>query len=122
MRALLHRHTISFMHAFDGLVWAVRTQPNFRVHLVISTAAVILGLAVSLTPIEWVVIVFTIVLGLSAEMVNTSVEAVTDLVTSEYRKDAKIAKDVAAGMMLVTAAGAVIVALLVFGPHLVRFI
>jgi undecaprenol kinase len=118
MRSLLHRHTVSFAHAFDGLVWAVRTQPNFRVHLVLSSLAVILGAVLGITPIEWVVIVFTIVLGLSAEMINTSIEAVTDLVTTEYRKEAKVAKDVAAGMMLLTAAGAVVVALLVFGPHL----
>jgi diacylglycerol kinase len=107
------------MHAFDGIVWAVKTQPNFRVHLILSTGAIIAGKILEISRWEWVMIVFTIILGLSSELINTSIEAVTDLVTTEYHKDAKIAKDVAAGMMLLTAIGALFVAGLVFIPHLV---
>jgi diacylglycerol kinase (ATP) len=53
-------------------------------------------------------------------MINTSIEAMTDLITTEHRQNAKIAKDVAAGMMLTTAFGAVIVALFVFVPHILQ--
>jgi len=120
MREFLRRHTISFTHAFDGLCWAIRTQPNFRVHLTLSFIALLLSwyLAVSFT--EVIIIVFTIILGLTCEMINTSLEAMTDLITTEYKKEAKIAKDVAAGMMLLTAMSAVIIAVLVFGPRLVQ--
>jgi len=69
-------------------------------------------------PIEWVIIIFTIILGLSVEMVNTAIESVTDLVTTEYRVEAKVAKDVAAGMMLITAFGAVVVAMIIFLPYI----
>ncbi len=68
--------------------------------------------------LEWTIIVFTITLGLTAEMINTSLEAMTDLITKEWRTEAKIAKDVAAGMMLTVAFGAVVVGVLVLGPKL----
>lgn len=120
MREAIRRHTISFKNAFAGLVWAVRTQPNFRVHLVLSLFALVLGSLLSISYLEMVVIVFTIVLGLTCEMINTSIEAMTDLITTEHRENAKIAKDVAAGMMLTTAIGAVVVALFIFVPHLLN--
>ncbi len=118
MRKALIRHHISFKNAFAGLWWAITTQPNFRVHLTLSLIAVWLSWYLEVSRVEWAIIVFTIVLGLGAEMVNTALEAMTDLITREWRKDAKIAKDVAAGMMLTIAFGAVGVALLILGPKL----
>lgn len=119
MKKILHRHHISFQNAWSGLWWAIRTQPNFRVHIALSLLAVYLCWFLEVTPVEWTIVVFTIVLGLSAELVNTSLEAMTDLITHEWRKDAKIAKDVAAGMMLTVAIGALCVAALILGPKLV---
>jgi len=118
MRELIRRHRISFANAFAGLVWAIRTQPNFRIHFFLSAFALFLAYFYSITRMEMIVIVFTIVLGLAGEMVNTSLEAMTDLITSEWRKEAKIAKDVAAGMMLLIAIGSVIIAFLIFGPRI----
>lgn len=119
MRKILHQHHISFKNAFSGLWWAVTTQPNFRVHLVLSLIALYLCWFLGVSGVETSIIVFTIVLGLSAELINTSLEAMTDLITQEWRKEAKIAKDVAAGMMLTVAFGATLVALLILGPKLV---
>lgn len=112
-------HKDSFRDAFSGLIWALKTQPNFRIHLGLSICAILLGLLLSVSAIEMTIIVFTIILGLITEMLNTSIEAMTDLITTEYRANAKIAKDVAAGMMLLTAIGAVIIACFIFFPHLV---
>ena len=112
-------HKDSFKDAFAGLKWVLVTQPNFRIHLVISVVALLLGLFLHISAIAMAIIVFTILLGLTAEMINTSIEAMTDLITKEYREDAKIAKDVAAGMMLLTAAGAVLVAICIFIPYIV---
>jgi len=116
MEKLLRQHTISFRNAFAGLWWAVTTQPNFRIHIFFTIAAVCLGWYVTLSSVEWTVIVFTIVLGLSAEMINTAIEAMTDLITKEWREEAKVAKDVSAGMMLTVALGAVFVAGIIFIP------
>jgi len=120
MRELIKRHTISFKNAFAGIVWAVKTQPNFRVHLFLSLAALVLGSILNIGYIEMIIIVFTIVLGLTCEMINTSIEAMTDLITTEHRENARIAKDVAAGMMLTTATGALVVAIFIFVPHLLN--
>lgn len=114
----IRRHHISFKNAFAGLRWAIRTQPNFRVHFFFAIFAVFVGFLVSLNRYEWILLTFTIVLGLVAELMNTSLEAMTDLITKEWRVDAKIAKDVAAGMMLTVAIGAVIVGLLILAPKL----
>jgi diacylglycerol kinase len=118
MLKALRRHHISFQHAFDGIVWAFRTQPNFRVHLVLSVIAIMMGLYFRITTVEMTIIIFTILLGLAGEMINTALESVTDLVTSEWRQQAKIAKDVSAGMMLLIATGAVVVAVFIFSPYL----
>lgn len=116
MKKILRRHHISFQNALAGLWWALTTQPNFRVHITLALAAVFLGWYVGLSAIEWTIIVFTIVLGLGAEMVNTALEAMTDLITREWSRDAKVAKDVAAGMMLTVAIGALVVASFILGP------
>lgn len=122
MKKILDRHHISFKNAFSGLFWAVTTQPNFRVHIVLSLLALFLCWFLGVSALEWTIIVFTIVLGLSAELINTALEAMTDLITSQWRKEAKIAKDVAAGMMLTVAFGALIVAAFILGPKLmIRF-
>lgn len=122
MKELLRKHTVSFKHAFAGLWWAVTTQPNFRVHLVLSLLAIGLGFFFEITQIEWAIIIFTIVLGLSAELINTAIESMTDLITKEWREEAKIAKDVSAGMMLTVAIGAVCVALVIFGPYILGLV
>ncbi len=118
MREAIRKHTISFRNAFAGLFWAVRTQPNFRVHVVISTLVVLLSSYLQITHLEWAIILFTIVLGLSAELINTSLESMTDLITKEWREEAKIAKDVAAGMMLTVSFGAIAVAGFIFWPYI----
>ncbi len=118
MEEIVRKHHISFKNAFDGLLWAIRTQPNFRIHLAFSLFALFLGFLLKITSIEMTIIVFTILLGLTAEMINTSLEAMTDLITKERRVQAKIAKDVSAGMMLLTAFGAILIALFIFIPYL----
>lgn len=118
MKNILRAHHISFKNAFAGLKWAITTQPNFRIHITLALAAIALGVYFGISNIEMTIIIFTIVLGLSGEMINTAIESVTDLVTTEWRKEAKIAKDVSAGMMLLVAVGAVIVAISIFGPYL----
>lgn len=121
MHRLLHKHTISFKHAVDGLLWAFTTQPNFRVHFVVILLVLIAGFYFQISSLEWIILVFAMVLGISGELVNTAIEAVTDLVTSEWKKEAKIAKDVSAGMMLFIAFGASLIALTIFLPYIIHF-
>lgn len=114
----MRQHHISFKNAIAGLFWAIRTQPNFQIHFICAIAALVLGTYLQITRTEMLMIIFTILLGLTGEMLNTAVESVTDLVTKEWRQEAKIAKDVAAGMMLTIALGALIIAGYIFVPYL----
>lgn len=118
MKELLRKHHISFKNAFSGVFWAFRMHPNFRVHLLFAIAALVLALYLGISPVEMTIIVFTIVLVFVAEMINTSIESMTDLITREWREEAKIAKDVSAGMTLIAALGAVVVGLIIFIPYL----
>lgn len=122
MREILRTHHISFKNAFAGIFWATQTQPNFRVHVVLSVVAIAAALYLGITHVELAIIVVVIVLGLTAEMINTSIEAMTDLITKEWRAEAKIAKDVSAGMMLTVAIGAVAVAVVIYVPYIRRLL
>ncbi len=115
----IRQHHISFKHALDGIIWAFKTQPNFQIHLILSFIAIIGGVYFRISATEMTIIALTIVFGLGIEMINTAIEAMTDLIKKEYDIDAKIAKDVAAGMMLLTAIGTLFVAGFIFIPKLI---
>ncbi|MEZ5080212.1 MAG: diacylglycerol kinase [Thermoleophilia bacterium] len=97
-----------------GIVYAFRTQRNMRVHAVATATAVILALTLNVTRLELLAIVVASSLVIIAEMFNTAIEAAVDAVVTEYHPLVKVAKDVAAGAVLVAATNASIVAYLVF--------
>lgn len=108
----------SFGFAFAGLFYVFRTQRNFRIHIAIALAMSLLGWLLGISLAEWAVFGVTVIVVLAAEMTNTMVEALVDLVSPGYHPLAKVSKDVAAGVVLLTAIGAVVVGLLIFGPRL----
>ena len=116
----MHRSTLlnGFKYAFSGMWHVLRTQRNARIHLSLALIVIVLGLWLGLSRTEWAIIVLTIGLVLAAESFNTVAEAAVDLATAEYHPLAKIAKDVAAGAVLLMAITAVIVGLLILGPPL----
>lgn len=120
MKERLRKHHISFKNAFSGLKYAFITQPNFLIHGTLSLLALLVGIFLKITAIEMTIIVLTIIIGFIAEMINTAIESVTDLVTTEWQESARIAKDVSAGMMLLTAIGATLIALVIFFPYIIR--
>ena len=112
-------HRISFKHAWDGVVHTFSTQPNMRFHGFFAVLVILSGFYFDISFFEWMIIAFTILLMFTAEMINTAMESIVDLVTTEKRKSAKVAKDVAAGMVLVNAIGSVIVGVVVFLPYVI---
>ena len=108
----------SFRYAFAGLRYLLWTQRNAKIHTAIGVLAIVLGMLLSLDRYEWLTLTLTIAIVLAAEGVNTALEAVVDLASPNYHPLAKIAKDVGAGTVLLTAVAAVIVGLLLFLPHL----
>lgn len=109
---------ISFRYAFAGLAYILRTQRNMWIHIAIAAGVIALGLWLGLGRMEWAILALTMALVFVAEFANTMVEATIDLITPTYHPLAKIAKDVAAGAVLLAAIAAVVIGLLILGPHL----
>ena len=118
----LRRHHISFRHAFEGISNAVTTQPNFKIHILFSLLAVWAGIYFRIDVYEWLFLSLTIFIGLGFELINTAIEHVVDLVTKDYRLEAKFAKDTAAGAMFIYTLGAILVATLIFLPKIIIFL
>lgn len=114
---------LSFKYAWAGVKYAFATQRNFRIHTIIGTLAVSLGLFLEIQAIEMAVIVMTCAMVMVLELLNTALEAVVDLTVKQtYHELAKIAKDCAAGAVLISALAAVIVAAFILLPNLLEFI
>ncbi len=108
----------SFGYAFSGLWYVLRTQRNARVHVAVALLAIIAGIFLRISAIEFAITFVAISGVFIAEMFNTALEACVDLASPQLHPLAKIAKDVAAGAVLVNAMLAVIIGLCIFGPHL----
>lgn len=104
----------AWKNAINGIIYATTTQGNIKKQLIIAVIVVIASLFFELTKAEFLIFMFTIILIIFAEMVNTAIETVVDLYTDLYHPKAKIAKDVAAGGVVITAINAVIVAYFLF--------
>ncbi len=111
----------SFNHAFQGLVYAVRYERNMRIHLAVGLLVLVASVFLNVSRLELVAVVLAIVFVLIAEMMNTAVEAVVDIITDEFDPRAKVAKDLAAGGVLLAAINALVVAYLVFADNLAGF-
>ena len=115
---MFKKHTISFKNAYNGLVWSLKTQPNYRIHLFLSLISIIFGFYLKISYFEFLLIVFLITVGLTIETINTAIEETTDAIDTKIREDIKIAKDVAAAAMLIYAIGATVIALMIFLPKI----
>ena len=114
------RHSFGF--AISGIVHALRNNRNLKIHLLLTILVIIASFLLNLTRVEKLIVLVMIVLVFSAEMVNTALEEMTDLITEEHKQEAKAAKDVAAGMVLVTAIGAIIVGVVIFVPYIIELL
>lgn len=108
--------------AIEGIKVAIRYNRNIRIHILIAILVVISAFIFGLNQFEKAIICMIILLVISAEMINTAIEEVVDLVTKDYREEAKYAKDVSAGMVLIVAAGSIAVGFLVFTPHVLKML
>lgn len=116
------KHTISFRRALEGIILAYKTQPNLKIMIIFALLVFLLSHFLRLNYLEWVVIVWTVVIVFIAEMINTSIESMVDLITTEWREDAKIAKDVSSGMVLMAVIGSIMVGVLIFAPKILSYL
>jgi diacylglycerol kinase (ATP) len=108
----------SFNYAFEGVIHVLRTQRNMRIHFAIATGVLVLGFAYDVSKLELIALLLAIAFVLIAEMVNTAVEAAIDVATTSFDPLAKLAKDIAAGAVLIASTVAVAVGYLVFADRL----
>lgn len=108
----------SFSYAAQGWQFALKKDQNLRIHFVIAIIVLLVALFFQLSNLEIGILVAMITLVITAELMNTAVEKIVDLITAEHHPDAKFAKDVSSAMVLTTAIGSVIVGCLIFLPHI----
>ena len=112
----------TFGYAFEGILTGIRKERNMRIHTAAMILVVFFGTVLGLSATEWCIclVLFGLVMGL--ELVNTAVEAVVDLVTEERKPLAKIAKDTAAGAVLIAAIMAAVIGCIIFLPKILEFV
>ena len=108
----------SFNWAFEGVIHVLRTERNMRIHFALATAVLILAFSYGVTKLELMALLIAISFVLIAEMVNTAIEATIDLATTSFDPLAKMAKDIAAGAVLIASVNAVVIGYLVFADRL----
>jgi diacylglycerol kinase (ATP) len=104
----------SFNYAFEGIIHVLRTQRNMRLHFLVAFTVVVVAILVNVTKLELIVLLISIAFVLITEMINSAIEAAIDIATTSFDPMAKLAKDIAAGAVLIAAANAVAVGYLVF--------
>lgn len=110
----------SFRYAFNGINDLIHCGHNFRIHLLILITAVLAGIILNISLIEWIALVFVSALVLVSEGFNTSLEYLSDAITGERNENIRKAKDVAAAAVLISALAAIITGLLIFVPELIE--
>ena len=117
--SLAHSIPKSFSYAIQGLKKALTEEPNFRVHVVLGTFACILAVILGFSALEWLILTVTIFFVLVLELINTTLENIVDLVSPEITGEAKVAKDVAASAVFLSAVFSILVGLGLFLPKII---
>jgi diacylglycerol kinase (ATP) len=108
----------SFNFAFEGIIHVLRTQRNMRIHFLIAAVVLIVAFAAGVSKLELIALLLSIAFVLIAEMINTAIEGAVDVSTTSFDPNAKLAKDIAAGAVLIATVNAVAVGYLVFSQQL----
>jgi diacylglycerol kinase len=109
-----------FAAAINGIVQSFRTEGNFKIQLVATILAILLGFIFSITKAEWLVIILCCMVVLTLELVNTAIEKLCDMISKDFHPVIKIVKDTAAGAVLVSSIGSAVAGAVIFGPLIIH--
>ncbi len=112
----------SFRYALNGIGLALKYNRNVKIDFVAAFLVIIASIYFKVNAFEMGILGIMILLVICTEMINTAIEEMVNLLVNEHRQEAKIAKDVSAGMVLLTVIGSVIVGVLIFVPHIIRLL
>ena len=108
----------SFRYAAQGFIFIVRYEHNARIHLFISGLVLIMGFLLHIKRMEWVLVLLCMGFVLTAEMINTVLEKLSDIISPQYNEKIRVIKDISAAVVLVSSAIALISGLFIFLPYL----
>ena len=108
----------SFVYAFEGVMYFIKHEAQALIHLIAIVAVIGAGYWFNISLTEWIAVIFAIGIVVSAEMLNTAIEKLTDMVSPQINEQAKIVKDLAAGAVLIASLTAFIIGLIVFLPKI----
>jgi diacylglycerol kinase (ATP) len=117
-----HKRIRSFGYAFNGFIWAFKTQKNLQIHIIVLILVVIFGIFLNVNLSEWIVFFICFALVISAELFNTALEKLTDIISPEYNEQAGKVKDLAAAAVLFSALISVICGLIIFVPKILQLL
>lgn len=109
---------LSFKYALEGLLAALKEEPNLKFHFLAGFMVILLGIFLNISQQDWTVIIFLIGFVITIELTNTAIEAVVDEFTDNHHPGAKLAKDISAGAVLVSALTAAIAGAIILLPYL----
>lgn len=109
----------SFKYAIEGFISSFKTERNMKIHVLAMIVVIALGIFAKLDKMEWCIIIVSIVAVISAELFNTAIETVVDMISPEKNEKAKLAKDISAAAVLVLAIGAVVIGGVIFIPKFI---
>ena len=111
----------SFHHAINGIAELLMSQQNARIHAVVAITVILAGFLLDVSAIEWCFLVMAIVSVLVCEAINTAFESLCDVVSPELHPLVKKSKDIAAGAVLLSVIGSVVIGLIIFLPYLYQY-
>lgn len=112
----------SFKYSIEGLKYAYKYEQSMFIHFMVTILVVLMGLIFDISGFEWLIVFIVIGMVLAAELINTAIEAVVDMVTLEYNDLAKIAKDCGSAATFVLSVIAFVMGLIVFIPHILEIL
>lgn len=112
----------SFDYAWQGILYCLKTQLNFRIHLLAIIIVTAAGFIFTISKTEWLFTVVCCMAVITAEMINTATEKLCDVVTTEQHPGIKVIKDISAGAVLACAAGSVVIGCIIFLPKIFALI
>ena len=110
----------SFKYAIQGIKSALKTEQNLKIHFVVTVLAIILGVVLKINFTEWAICFLLFGFVITAELLNTAIEVTVDLAMPERNEKAKLAKDIAAGAVLVSAIVSILVGIVIFLPKIIN--
>ena len=116
------RFVKSFKYSLDGLIYAYKYEQSMLIHVIATILVIIVNIVLQISPTEWLITFLAIGMVLAAELINTAIEAVVDLVTLEIHPLAKIAKDCGSAATFVLALMAAVIGFVIYVPHIVEMI